>query len=326
MTEKEFLQSICSFVSNYARLLQRKPSSWFLAIVLALIPLPSLPTPKELAQPFLRLAPVELSSISPYPVNIGKQAPALTARGIYIVDLDSMVPLLVKNPDLRLRPASTTKIMTALVALDAFGESEVLTAKNANNAIGKAIHLKSGERVTFENMLYGLLLESGNDAAYALAENYPGGYSAMVETMNEKAKKLGMRDTNFRNVSGVDEFRHETTVHDLAILTSSAMKNTQFSEVVGTKEKEIESLDGTVVHKLVNTNQLLGEVPGVLGVKTGLTELAGESLVTYVERDGHRIVLVMLGSQDRFGETKKLINWVFENHEWRVLINTNKYK
>lgn len=295
-----------------------------MALALTFIPLPSLPTPPEPSEPFIRHASVEFPNMSPYPVNTGKQAPALTARGIYIVDLDSMVPLLVKNPDLRLRPASTTKIMTALVALDAFGNTNVLTTKNATGAIGKAIHLKSGEQVTFEDMLYGLLLESGNDAAYALAENYPGGYRAMIVAMNEKAMNLGMRDTSFRNVSGVDEFGHETTVHDLAILTAAAMKNSQFSEVVRTKEKAIESLDGTVVHKLVNTNQLLGEVPGVLGVKTGLTELAGESLVTYVERDGHRIVLVMLGSQDRFGETKKLINWVFENHEWDKVIDNDQ--
>lgn len=291
-----------------------------MALALSLLPLPSLPTPKELPpRPILRTANIEFPGMSAYPVNTGRQAPGLTARGIYIVDLDSMVPLLVKNPDLHLRPASTTKIMTALVALDTFGNTNVLTAKDATGAIGKAIHLKSGEQVTFKNMLYGLLLESGNDAAYALAENYPGGYNAMVSAMNEKAMNLGIRDTSFRNVSGVDEFGHETTVHDLAVLTAAAMKNPQFSEVVGTKEKEIESLDGTVIHKLSNTNELLGVVPGVLGVKTGTTELAGESLVTDIERDGHRIILVMLGSQDRFGETKKLITWVFENHKWEKL-------
>lgn len=281
------------------------------------MPFPKLETPRELSRPFLRNADIKLPAISLYPQHIGKQAPTLTARGIYIVDLDSMIPLLTKSPDMKLRPASTTKIMTALVALDAFGNNKVLTTKDANGAIGKAIHLKSGEQVTFENMLYGLLLESGNDAAYALAENYPGGYDAMVSAMNMKAKSLGMTDTHFKNVSGVDETGHETTVHDLAILTAEAIKNGQFAQVVGTKEKEIKSLDETVVHKLTNTNELLGAVPGVLGVKTGTTALAGQSLVTLVERNGHRVVLVVLGSQNRFSETKILINWVFQNHEWK---------
>lgn len=233
-----------------------------------------------------------------------------------------MIPLFTKNPDLKLYPASTTKIMTALVALDVFGNDKILTAKDADGAIGKAIHLKSGEQVTFENILYGLLLESGNDAAYTLAENYPGGYSAMIEAMNSKAKQFGMNNTTFKNVSGVDEADHTTTVHDFSILAAQAMENNEFAQVVGTREKEIESLDKRTVHKLTNTNELLGTISGVLGIKTGTTDLAGESLITYVERSGHRIIIVMLGSQDRYGEMKRLIEWAFGEHEWKNIISS----
>jgi D-alanyl-D-alanine carboxypeptidase (penicillin-binding protein 5/6) len=232
-----------------------------------------------------------------------------------------MVPIFTKNQDEKLRPASTTKIMTALVAMEAFGFGEVVTSKNASSAIGKAIHLTSGEQVAFGDMLYGLLLESGNDVALTLAENYPGGYGSMVGAMNTKARELGMSDSLFNNVSWIDQSQHVATVHDLAILTSFAMNDEHFAQIVATREKEIRSTDGNVVHSLKNTNELLGAVEGVLGVKTGWTALAGQSLITFVERGDHRVILVILGSQDRFGETKRLIDWVINHHQWSDQFN-----
>jgi len=263
---------------------------------------------------------VKKSPFYPYPLNDGTRSPQVTARGVYVVDGNSMVPILSKRPDEKLRPASTTKIMTALAAMAAFSGDEVVTAGRADGAVGKTIHLKTGEQVTFSDMLYGLLLESGNDAAFALAENYPGGYDGMIEAMNQKAAELGMTNTEYRNVSGVDQYRHETTVRDMAILTKAAMENELLRQVVATKSKEIVSLDGTVIHQLTNTNELLGEVDGVVGVKTGTTDLAGESLVTLVERDGRRVILVLFGSNDRFWETKLLIDWVFGHHRWEKVL------
>lgn len=266
----------------------------------------------------LKQSSVLTPAVFPYPVSTNGQTPSVTAQGVYIVDVDSMVPLLAKNPDESLRPASITKVMTALVAIDTFGQSDVVTAKDTAQVIGKAIHLTSGEQVAFEDMLYGLLLESGNDAAYALAENYPGGYQAMIEAMNRKSREFGLENTTYQNVSGVDQFQHETTVRDLTVLTALAMKNELFQTIVGTKDKEILSLDGNTVHRLTNTNELLGMVDGVKGVKTGWTALAGECLVTYLERDGRRVIIVLLGSQDRFGETTQLIDWVFSRHQWTL--------
>lgn len=276
--------------------------------------------PAKQAEPFFNPTTIDLSLPRAYPANLGPSAPTTTARGIYIIDADSMIPIYTKNPDESLRPASTTKIMTALVTMDKFGSSDELASTKSNQAIGKTIHLESGAVFTFSDLLYGLLLESGNDVALALAENYSGGYSAMIDDMNEKAKKLGMNQTNYRNVSGIDQFGHQTTPRDMAILAAEAMKIPEFRNIVGTKEKNIISLDGKITHKLANTNELLGAIDGVAGIKTGWTTLAQECLIAYVERDGHRIIFVVLGSQDRFGETKQLIDWVFSNHLWRNVI------
>ena len=344
------MNKLKSWGFRYGKFLRGKPSSWLMAAILIMLPGP-LGVVDESRQHFLNALGLESSltslspqgwfkgnvllgsssrvskmsssthldlkeDVSPYPVSDGTPAPQVTARGVYIVDVDSMVPLLAKRPDEKLRPASTTKIMTALVAMAAFSGEEIVTAGKAEGAVGKTIHLKSGEKVTFADMLYGLLLESGNDAAFALAENYPGGYEKMIEAMNQKAVELGMSGTEYRNVSGVDQYRHETTVRDMAVLTKAAMENEQLRQVVATKSKEIKSLDGTVIHELTNTNELLREVLGVVGVKTGTTDLAGECLITLMERDGRKVILVLLGSNDRFGETKLLINWVFNHHRW----------
>ena len=216
-----------------------------------------------------------------------------------------------------MRPASTTKIMTALVAMESLRSNTVVASPKITEAIGKTIKLKSGEQIGFDDMLYALLLESGNDVAFALAENYAGGYTKMVEDMNLKAKKLGMENTIFKNVSGLDQYQHETTAHDMAILASEAIRIPLFAEIVSTKQKEIKTLDGNISHQLKNTNELLEVVEGVKGIKTGLTELAGENLITLVDRNGHQVIIGLFGSQDRFGETKKVIEWIFSSHNWK---------
>lgn len=286
-----------------------------------------LPSPLT-AAPSILIPPAPLSEINinfpapaPYPVNsTGIPAPDLTARGIYIVDTASMVPIYQKNPDLKLRPASTTKIMTALVAMDKFLPDDIITADKASQAIGKTIKLQPEETLTFQDALYGLLLESGNDVAVDLAENYSGGYSEMVKAMNQKVKELGMNDTNFTDVSGIDNYRHETTVHDMSILSAVAIKIPLFVQIISTSEKEIKALNSGATHQLKNTNELLNTVDGVFGVKTGWTSLAGDCLITAVKRDGHTIIITLFGSIDRFGETQKLIDWVFANHEWREIV------
>lgn len=278
---------------------------------------PIFPTPPVAPEPILRPVSISLPDPSPYPVNSGTKPPYISARFVYAVDLESMSTIYLKNPDSKMRPASTTKIMTALVAMESLKSETIITSSKTTEAIGKTIKLKSGENIEFNDMLYALLLESGNDVAYALAENFAGGYPEMVKAMNLKAQKLGMKNTVFKNVSGIDQYQHETTARDMAILAAEAIKIPLFAEIVSTKQKEIKTLDGNISHQLKNTNELLGTVEGVKGIKTGLTELAGENLITLVDRNGHQVIIGLFGSQDRFGETKKLIDWIFSNHEWR---------
>lgn len=283
-----------------------------------LIPLPTQPIQVELTPPLIRhRGSIDFPAAASYPIRTQQPPPDVTATAVYIIDTQSMVPLWSKNPDQPLPPASTTKIMTATIAMEAWSQENIVEPKNSP-AIGKTINLKVNEQFTLADMIYGLLLESGNDVALALAQNYPGGYQAMVEAMNRKSAQFGMNNTRFVNVSGIDQAGHVSTAHDLAILAAEAMKNPQFREIVGTKEKEIMSIDGQGHYKLHNTNQLLGELEGVIGVKTGWTETAGESLVTYVDRSGKQIAIALLGSQDRFGETIQLVNWVYENHHWET--------
>lgn len=244
--------------------------------------------------------------------------PILSAQSVMAVDLVSGVTLYEKDPNKALLPASTTKIVTALVALDTYELDQVLKVGKVN-VEGQKMGLVWGEQITFRDLLYGLLVYSGNDAAEVLAQNHPGGRDLFIGLMNKKVKDLGLNNTHFSNPTGLDNGSQYSTTRDLVVVSKVAMRNPIFAEIVGTKEKIVKSVDNKYTHRLSNINKLLGDVPGVLGVKTGWTENARENLVTYVERDGRKIMIVVLGSSDRFGETKELINWIFENYKWEEI-------
>lgn len=259
----------------------------------------------------------EIAKLStPTPV-LGEKAsfPILSAQAALAVDLNSGVPLYEKNPDAPMFPASTTKIITALVSLDYYPLDMVLTVGRIK-VDGQKMGLVEGEKIKVEDLLYGLLVYSANDAAEVLAQNFPGGRDLFVAAMNLKAKQLHLEKTHFTNPTGLDEEGHVSTAKDLVRVSISAMKNPTFAKMVGTKQKEVTDISGKIKHKLTNINQLLGKVDGVLGVKTGWTENARENLVTYIEKDGKKVMIVLLGSQDRFGETQELIDWIFENYKW----------
>ncbi len=247
--------------------------------------------------------------------------PTFTAHSVLAVDVPSQVSLYEKDPDSRVLPASTTKIVTALVAMDYYLPAEILVVGNEAKIEGQKMGLVYGEQISVEDLLYGLLVFSANDAAEVLAKNYPGGRSSFVTAMNLKAKELNLFNTSFYNPSGLDGVGHVTSARDLVRVAKFAMDNPLFRKIVGTQEIVVEGNEGKFKHKLVNLNQLLGKEEGVLGIKTGWTEEARENLVTYVDRDGKKIIIVVLGSQDRFGETKKLLDWIFENYEWRKVSN-----
>jgi D-alanyl-D-alanine carboxypeptidase len=241
----------------------------------------------------------------------------VTAKSALVIDLDTNSVLYQKSPDLRLMPASTTKIMTALVAFDQYQIDQVITISQEENTIGQTMKLVSGEQITVENLLYGLLVSSGNDAALALAMAYPsGGYAGFVQAMNTKAQSLGLENTNFTNVAGFEGPDHTTTVADLAVITKEALNNPTLKTMIATNKILVSSTDGVHEHLLNTTNQLLGKVPGVYGVKTGWTQNAMECLVTAVDRDGKQIITVVLGSQNRFQDSQNLIEWTYANYTW----------
>lgn len=257
--------------------------------------------------------------LPPLPILKGSaSAPTFSAQSALAIDVDSRVVLFEKNADLTLLPASTTKIVTALVALDYFPTNFVIEVKKVKTE-GQKMNLVEGEKITVGDLLYGLLIFSANDAAEVLAQNYPGGRESFIKAMNMKARELHLNNTFFNNPSGLDTDSHLTTARDLTRVAIFAMENPFFRKTVGTKEITVKSTDERFSHKLVNLNELVGKVDGVLGVKTGWTENARENLVTYLERDSKKIMIVVLASQDRFGESTKLIDWIIENYEWQKL-------
>lgn len=274
----------------------------------------------ELKKPLVRGVEINLPEPPAYPINVTEtKAPFLTAKSAVVIDVPSKVVILAKNPNFRLLPASTTKIMTALIVLENYKLDNVLVVPKLDDLIGRNMELLGGEKITVENLLYGLLVHSANDAALTLSSRYSGGIEEFICLMNKKANELGLFNTHFANISGIDQVNHYSTVRDLAHLAVYAMKNPIFSEMVSTSKVTVSDVDKNHWHDLENTNELIGEVDGLKGVKTGWTEKAGECLVSYIERNSRKIITVLLGSRDRFGETKKLIDWVFENYSWQEI-------
>lgn len=245
------------------------------------------------------------------------EPPNITALAAIAFDTRTQQTLFQKNIHQRLAPASTTKIMTAIIASEYFASGDLLSVPPEAVVGGSSMGLSAGEHLTFRSLLYGMMLNSGNDAAFTIAMNYPGGYDAFVAKMNERAKELGLTDTHFENPAGFDSPTQYSSAYDLLQIGKTAIVNAKLGKVFSTKETSVTSIDKLQIHDLKNLNKLLNQ-DGVVGIKTGTTEKAGESFVGLVEKNGHTILTVMLNSSDRFGETKKLIDWIFENYSWQV--------
>ena len=248
--------------------------------------------------------------INPIPYLKLPYYPEVSAEGIYLVDLPSFTPVFSRNENLKLFPASTTKILTALVAYDIYKPDQIITVKKTI-ADGQVMGLVVGEKIIVENILYGMLVHSGNDAAYVLANNY--GYDKFVDLMNKKAQTLGMKNSHFSNPNGLDSGSQFSTAFDLSLAARELLKNPYLSKIVSTKEITISDVDFKYFHQLTNVNKLLGEIQGLGGLKTGYTENAGENLVSFYKKNGHQFVIVILKSQDRFNDTRNIIKWIEEN-------------
>lgn len=250
-----------------------------------------------------------------------QQAPQLISKGVFVQDVESGETLFEQNANTPVLPASTTKLATAIAAIKVYNPDQVLTVGKVRVG-GNKMGLVSREQITAGNLIRGLLIYSANDAAVVLAQNHPQGRESFIEQMNVVARDAGLTNTHFTNAAGFDQYLHYSTARDLARLALFAYQNPQIAEIVGTKEAEVQSIDGKIKHKLVNTNELLGNVPGVVGIKTGTTSVSGESLVTLINRDNHKVIIVLMGSINRFEETKALIDWVFGNFSWKKEVNS----
>lgn len=234
----------------------------------------------------------------------------VSSRAYIIYDPETRTVVFGKNENLRFSPASSTKIMTAIIALEEYRLDDALTAINLDKVEGSTMKLREGETITVENLLYGLMLPSGNDAAYVLASRYKGGEVGFIARMNEKAKEMNLANTRFIDPTGFSDDNY-TTAYDLARLASYALKNPQLAKIVSTKNKTVTDVTGQIAHELSNLNELLG-VSGVNGVKTGFTEEALGVLVSSVERAGRTYIIVVLGSDDRFIDTRNIIEQAVE--------------
>lgn len=240
----------------------------------------------------------------------GKE-PMITATAAISYDLTTNKFLYQKNPKKRLPLASLTKIMTAIVALENTKLDNELTVSREAASVGESsMGLSEGERYALDELLYGLILHSGNDAAETIARESRFGKENFIYLMNKMAEDLGLSDTRFTNPSGLEgDGKQYSTAYDLLVMTRHALENPTFTKVVSTVEYEIPYSSKHKYIYLFNETNLLTSYPGVKGVKTGYTEEAGLCLVTYLEHEGHRIIAVILASQKRREEMKELLDY-----------------
>lgn len=253
-------------------------------------------------------------TLTAYPFYKQPFSPYVSAHAALVMEDNSKVALFAKNPNNRFPTASTAKIMTALVSLEYFKPQSILHVVS-DRVEGTVVGIRKGETFYFEDLLYGMMLPSGNDAAFAIAENYPGGVPAFVKKMNEKAALLHLVNTRYVDPAGLDDTGNFTTAFDLANLSSYALKNSQLATVASTKQKVIRTIDGKKRYEISNLNRLLG-INGVTGLKTGFTQVAGGVLATSKLEKGHTFLIVVMKSQDRFYDTEALLSLVTNNIDY----------
>lgn len=244
--------------------------------------------------------------------------PQTNSRAVLILDRASKQVLYEKNGYEKRAMASTTKIMTAIVVLENANLTDTVeVSKKAGWTGGSRLGLKEKDKITVNDLLYGLMLRSGNDAAVALAEYVGGNIDGFAKLMNKKAKELKLKNTHFVTPHGLDQDEHYTTAYELALITDYALKNQKFANIVNTKTYNI-NINGNS-KSISNTNELLGNLYGVDGVKTGFTNNAGRCLVTSTTREGNQIICVVLGADTkkiRTSDSAKLIKYAFSNFEY----------
>lgn len=250
-------------------------------------------------------------------INQTKDEPTLNSRIAVAYDRKSGEVIWGKDENKRTAMASTTKIMTAIVTLENCDLTQTVTiSKKSAGTGGSRLGLKADDKITMNDLLYGLMLKSGNDAAVAIAETVGGSVEGFAELMNEKAKELKLENTHYVTPHGLDDPEHYTTAVELAKLADYALQNETFAKIVNTKNYTV-TING-YPKSISNTNELLGYLEGVNGVKTGFTNNAGRCLVTSVNRNGFEIITVILQADTkkfRTADSIKLIEYIYKNYE-----------
>ncbi len=243
----------------------------------------------------------------------GSHAVDISAESAVLIEADSGEVIYEKNADVRMPMASTTKIMTALVAIENGNLDDTVTITDKMiGAEGSSIYLKSGEKLTLEQLLYALMLASANDSAEAIAVHVAGSVEEFAVLMNKKAKELDLENTNFTNPHGLDDELHYTTARELSQLTAHALQNQKFAEIVSTYNYTIPETELNPARYLTNHNKLLKLYDGSIGVKTGFTKRCGRCLVSAAERDGVKLVAVTLSAPNDWNDHISMLDCGFD--------------
>lgn len=258
---------------------------------------------------------MSMFSTAAHAINVDAESTAVielsTRQIIYGMDCHKHLPM-----------ASTTKIMTAAIALENGNTMDYVNiSENAQNQEGSSIYLRVGDRVTLRDLLYGLMLNSGNDAAVAIAEHIGGNTEHFVQMMNDKASELGCRDTHFMNPSGLFDAEHYSSAYDMALIMAYAMENEEFKNIISTKEYQIKTA-GAITY-LRNHNKLLWQYDGCIGGKTGFTKNSGRCLVSCAEKDGIAVAAVTLNDRNDWNDHKNLFDHAFSTVSQKEILEKN---
>jgi serine-type D-Ala-D-Ala carboxypeptidase (penicillin-binding protein 5/6) len=248
----------------------------------------------------------------------------ISAKQAAVIDVQSGRLLYAKQADEKTLIASLTKVVTAIVAIESGKLNDTVTiSPNAARQEGSSLYLEAGEQYKLIDLVYGLMLRSGNDAATAIAEHVGGSVEGFAEKMNQLAKKLGLKNTNFSNPHGLDHEQHYSSAHDMAILTAYALKNPVFREIVATKTKTIPWPGKEWDRTMRNKNKMLDRYDGADGVKTGYTKKAGRCLISSATRDGRQIAVVVLNDPNDWMDSANLLDYGFQKYKYMTFASPN---
>lgn len=263
----------------------------------------------------LPFIPVANSSLKQNPEEFSSVA-SISAQASYVYEIESGTELWALNPDQLFHPASLTKLMTALVIKELLPLEQEITIMESDIVLSNKIGLEIGERLTVQSLLQAMLIASSNEATEALARSYPNGSAGLVADMNKKATQLSLKQTVFTNPVGYDHPKHLSTARELNILAREIWQDEFLRSIIGQTELSIQDTSRKHTHALVNTNQLLTKDSRIKGMKTGTTQAAKEVFLAVYQAQDHTIIISILGSEDRFKDTEKILSWLENKFVW----------